>query len=238
MAVITHFSYQSSLLEEYPEKLTNTIIQNFARYLLEEVIFTNKEDRPTEIHINTFDNLSNDKTYIIISSGLEIEHIKILMKVEESIRNQIEKLKDLVFNCKGINEDNLKSLKLFLKILMRIVARQDKVEEDIKKYKETLMDELFNLQEEVEKNSGKKLFYSKSSDLLNIKQRNTEGGYIDIADSMKKNIKKLEGTMEMFKESNFWSCELENEDTEFTDLILNIANECLIETVKEKVFGK
>ena len=116
MAVITHFSYQTSLLEEYPEELTDSINQNFARYLLEEVIFTNKEDRPTEIKINTFDNLSNDKTYIIISSGLEIEHIKILMKVEESIRNQIEKLKDLVFNCKGINEGNLKSLKLFLKI--------------------------------------------------------------------------------------------------------------------------
>ncbi len=238
MAVITHFSYQTSLLEEYPEELTDSINQNFARYLLEEVIFTNKEDRPTEIKINTFDNLSNDKTYIIISSGLEIEHIKILMKVEESIRNQIEKLKDLVFNCKGINEDNLKSLKLFLKILMRMVARQDKVEEDIKKYKETLMDELFNLEEEVKKNSGKKLFYSKSSDLLNIKQRNTEGAYIDIADSMKKNIKKLEGTMEMFKDSNFWSCELENEDTDFTDLILKIANTHLIETVKVKVFGK
>ncbi len=238
MAVITHFSYQTSLLEEYPEELTDSINQNFARYLLEEVIFTNKEDRPTEIKINTFDNLSNDKTYIIISSGLEIEHIKILMKVEESIRNQIEKLKDLVFNCKGINEDNLKSLKLFLKILMRMVARQDKVEEDIKKYKETLMDELFNLEEEVKKNSGKKLFYSKSSDLLNIKQRNTEGAYIDIADSMKKNIKKLEGTMEMFKDSNFWSCELENEDTDFTDLILKIANTHLIETVKVKLFGK
>jgi len=238
MEVITHFSYQTSLLEEYPEELTDSINQNFARYLLEEVIFTNKEDRPTEIKINTFDNLSNDKTYIIISSGLEIEHIKILMKVEESIRNQIEKLKDLVFNCKGINEDNLKSLKLFLKILMRMVARQDKVEEDIKKYKETLMDELFNLEEEVKKNSGKKLFYSKSSDLLNIKQRNTEGAYIDIADSMKKNIKKLEGTMEMFKDSNFWSCELENEDTDFTDLILKIANTHLIETVKVKVFGK
>jgi len=238
MAVITHFSYQTSLLEEYPEELTDSINQNFARYLLEEVIFTNKEDRPTEIKINTFDNLSNDKTYIIISSGLEIEHIKILMKVEESIRNQIEKLKDLVFNCKGINEDNLKSLKLFLKILMRMVARQDKVEEDIKKYKETLMDELFNLEEEVKKNSGKKLFYSKSSDLLNIKQRNTEGAYIDIADSMKKNIKKIEGTMEMFKDSNFWSCELENEDTDFTDLILKIANTHLIETVKVKLFGK
>jgi len=238
MAVITHFSYQTSLLEEYPEELTDSINQNFARYLLEEVIFTNKEDRPTEIKINTFDNLSNDKTYIIISSGLEIEHIKILMKVEESIRNQIEKLKDLVFNCKGINEGNLKSLKLFLKILMRMVARQDKVEEDIKKYKETLMDELFNLEEEVKKNSGKKLFYSKSSDLLNIKQRNTEGAYIDIADSMKKNIKKIEGTMEMFKDSNFWSCELENEDTDFTDLILKIANTHLIETVKVKVFGK
>jgi len=238
MAVITHFSYQTSLLEEYPEELTDSINENFARYLLEEVLFTNKENRPTEIKINTFDNLSNDKTYIIISSGLEIEHLKILMKVEESIRNQIEKLKDLVFNCKGINEDNLKSLKLFLKILMRIIARQDKVEEDIKKYKETLMDELFNLEEEVKKNSGKKLFYSKSSDLFNIKQRNTEGAYIDIADSMKKNIKKLEGTMEMFKDSNFWSCELENENTDFTELILKTANEYLIREVKEKLFGK
>tara|TARA_R110001592_G_scaffold256514_1_gene520235 strand:+ start:44 stop:730 length:687 start_codon:yes stop_codon:yes gene_type:complete len=228
MAVITHFTYQTSLLEEYPEELTNSVIQNFARYLLEEVIFTNKEDLPNRIQIDPFENIATDKTYIIISSGIERESIKTLMKIEEHIVNQIVKLKDTIFNVNGINEDCVKSLKLFLKILMRIVARQDKVEEDIKKYKESLAEELFNLEEEVEKNSNKKLYYSNSSDLLNIKQRNTEGAYIDIADSMKKQIKKIDGTMEIFKDSNFWSCELENEDTDFTELFLSISNKHLI----------
>lgn len=237
MAIITHFSYQTSLLEEYPKELTNCVMLNFARYLLEEVIFTNKEDIPNQIQIDPFENLSTDKTYIIISSGIEIENIKMLMKIEESIVNQIKKVKDTL-KLEGISEDCVKSLKLFLKILMRIVARQDKVEEDIKKYKETLAEELFNLEEEIEKNSDKKLYYSSSRDLLNIKQRNTEKGYIDIADSMKKQITKIEGTMDLYKESNFWSCELENENTDFTELFVSISNKHLIDTVKEKLFSK
>jgi len=238
MAVITHFSYQTSLLEEYPEELINSVIQNFAKYLLEEVIFTNKEDRPEKVNIDPFENLTTDKTYVIISSGIERENIKTLMKIEESIIKCIENVKFTILNVKGINEDCVKSLKLFLKLLMRILARQDKVEEDIKKYKETLMEELFNLEEEVEKNSDKKLYYSNSRDMGNIKQRNNEQGYIDIADSMKKQIKKIEGTMEMFKDSNFWGCELENENTDFTEVFLSISNKYLIETVKGKVFGK
>ncbi len=190
------------------------------------------------MNIDPFENLTTDKTYVIISSGIERENIKTLMKIEESIIKCIENVKFTILNVKGINEDCVKSLKLFLKILMRILARQDKVEEDIKKYKETLMEELFNLEEEVEKNSDKKLYYSNSRDMGNIKQRNNEQGYIDIADSMKKQIKKIEGTMEMFKDSNFWGCELENENTDFTEVFLSISNKYLIETVKGKVFGK
>ena len=238
MAVITHFSYQTSLVEEYPDELIKDIIQNFSKYLLEEIIFTNKEDRPNQVTMDPFENLANDKTYVIISSGIERENVKHLMKIQECILIQIEKLKDTLLNVKGINEDCVKSLKLLLKILMRIIARQDKVEEDIKKYKELLADELFSLEEEIEKDSDKKLYYSSSSDLLNFKQRNNEQGYIDIANGMKKQIAKIEGTMELFKESNFWSCELDNEDTDFTELFLKISNKHIIETVRLKVFGK
>tara|TARA_R100001591_G_scaffold116749_1_gene134491 strand:- start:9934 stop:10650 length:717 start_codon:yes stop_codon:yes gene_type:complete len=238
MAVITHFSYQTSLVEEYPDELIKDIIQNFSKYLLEEIIFTNKEDRPEKINMDPFENLANDKTYVIISSGIGRENVKRLMGIQECILIQIEKLKDTLLNVKGINEDCVKSLKLLLKILMRIIARQDKVEEDIKKYKEILADELFSLEEEIEKHSDKKLYYSSSSDLLNIKQRNNEQGYIDIANGMKKQIAKIEGTMDLFKESNFWSCDLDNENTDFTELFLKVSNKHLIETVKVKVFGK
>ena len=44
--------------------------------------------------------------------------------------------------------------------------------------------------------------------------------------------------LKLFKESNFWSCELDNENTDFTELFLKLSNNHIIETVRLKVFGK
>ena len=236
MAVVAHFGYKTSEFEDYPEELMNQVATNFGRFLCEQHIFPNKEDRPDSLDLFHFNNTMNDKTYCI-SSDIPEEELQFLFRVESNIRQNVEELKDLLFT-QNIKTNNRESLKQYLKICMRIIARQDKVEEDIKEYKKLLSEELSKLEEEVQEGKEQKTFYSISSDIFNFKQRNNEQGYIDIANNMKKQKKELEGVVECFKECNFWSCELDNEDTDFTDTLLNTCNEYLIRTAKEKLFSK
>lgn len=235
MAVVAHFAYKTSEFEDYPEEFMNMIATNFGRYLCEQHIFPNEEDRPDSLDLHHFNNPMNDKTYCIISSEVPEDYLEFLFKIESNIRKNVEELKDLLFT-QNIKTNNRESLKQYLKICMRIIARQDKVEEDIKVYKKLLSEELSKLEEEVQEGKEQKTFYSISSDLFNFKQRNNEQGYIDIANNMKKQIKRIEMAVETFKDCNFWTCELDNEDTDFTETLLSVCNKYLIREAQEKLF--
>jgi|DEB0MinimDraft_6_1074348.scaffolds.fasta_scaffold26380_1 hypothetical protein len=247
MAFITHFSYKSSDLEEYPAELVKIMEYNFSKTIVEEFILQDKSqefiDSMNRIGYKSYERKDLDKTYCIIYEEVESPEftkfvINDCLELQCGIDTMIERLKGLLFNTK-IETRNHNSNKFLLKLFMRIRSRQDKVYQDLEEYKKILIDDLDSLEEDM--NSGNKSLYSTgtvSNGLGEFKVGGNEGAYLDMAGCMKRQIEKIEDTLKKFKLTNFWSIDLDNDEQDLTPAILEALNTKIkIETYK-KVFNK
>jgi len=75
MAFITHFSYKSSDLEEYPAELVKIMEYNFSKTIVEEFILQDKSqefiDSMNRIGYKSYERKDLDKTYCIIYEEVE-----------------------------------------------------------------------------------------------------------------------------------------------------------------------
>jgi len=247
MAFITQFSYKTSDLEEYPAELVKAVEYNLSKVIIEDCIFKNKSqefiDSRNRIGYKSYERADYDKTYCIIYEEIESpEFTKFVMddclELQSGIQIMIDRLKALLFNP-NIETGNHNSNKFLLKLFMRIISRQDKVFEELEEYKKILIDDLDLLEENI--NSGKKSFYSTgtaSNGLGEFKVGGNEGAYLDMADSMKRQIEKLENTLDKFKATDFWNIDLENDKKDCTPGMLEALNTKIIQETFKNIFNK